>query len=139
MGEESELTAEQVLAVPVGPGDKTKLGEAQTVLRDMLSDGPLAWSDVQKEAQKAGITESTLKRAKTVLGVKPKRRVSAVGWIWTLPNGRSSSPADDLLRENATPASAKTDEKSTKRIIPPEEDHPTGTRDDDPLRERDPW
>jgi hypothetical protein len=94
---------------------------------------------VQKEVQRAGVTESTLKRAKTVLGVKTKKASFGGGWIWTLPNGRSSSPDDDLLRENAISVNEKSDEKSTKRIIVPEEDHPNRTRDDDPLGERDPW
>jgi DNA repair protein RadA/Sms len=138
-GEESPLTAEQVLAVPVEPGEKNKLSEAQKVLQDLLSNGPVSSVEAEKEAKKAGVTPSTLKRARSSLGITAKKASFAGGWIWSMPNGRSSCRDDDLVRENVIDASGKSDEKSTKRIILPEEDHPNRIRDDDPLRDRDPW
>ena len=94
-GEESTLTAEQVLAVPVEAGERNKLDEAKGFLQDILSGGPVASSEVEKEAKGAGIAPATLKRAKTILAVRAKKASFGGGWIWTLLDRRSSSNHED--------------------------------------------
>jgi archaellum biogenesis ATPase FlaH len=94
-GEETTLTAEQILAVPVEAEERSKLEEAKSFLQDVLSGGPVASSEVEKEAKAAGITSATLKRAKTVWGVKAKKASFGGGWIWDLPDRRSSSKIED--------------------------------------------
>jgi len=94
-GEETTLTAEQILAVPIEAEERSKLEEAKGFLRDILSRGPVASSESEKEAKVAGIAPATLKRAKTVLGVKSKKASFGGGWIWDLPDRRSSSKIED--------------------------------------------
>ncbi len=94
-GEESPLTAEQVLAVPVDAGERSKLDEAKGFLKDVLSDGPMGSIEIEKDAKKAGVATATLKRAKTALGVTAKKASFGGGWIWTLLDRRSSSKPED--------------------------------------------
>jgi AAA domain len=94
-GEETSITAEQVLAVPIEGDERSKVEEAKSFLEDTLSNGPVASSEVEKEAKGAGITQTTLRRAKTALGVKPKKASFGGGWIWSLPDRRCSSDPED--------------------------------------------
>ena len=58
---------------------------------DLLADGPLPASQVKEEAEGADISESTLKRAKKVVGVITYReneageKRGAGRWMWKLP------------------------------------------------------
>ncbi len=61
--------------------------EAVDWLRMVLSDGPTAAKDVFQRAEADGIATSTLKRAKSQLGVKSCKQGagSDVTWYWKLP------------------------------------------------------
>ena len=52
-GEETTLTAEQVLAVPVEAGERTRLEHAKNFLEDLLSNGPVAAPPRLRRMQKA--------------------------------------------------------------------------------------
>jgi hypothetical protein len=81
--------------VPIEGDERSKVEEAKNFLEDVLSNGPVASSEVEKEAKGAGIAPATLKRAKTALGVKPRKASFGGGWIWSLPDRRCSSNAED--------------------------------------------
>jgi hypothetical protein len=89
------LTAEQILAVPIEAEERSKLDEAKEFLTDILRSGPVTSPEVEKEAKGAGIVPATLKRAKGVLGVKARKASFGGGWIWDLPDRRSSSNPED--------------------------------------------
>jgi hypothetical protein len=114
-GEESALTAEQVLAVPADISERSKLDEAKVFLQDVLSDGPIASAEVEKDAKGAGIASATLKRARAALGIKPTKASFGGGWLWSRPARRSSPNIeeahvksmsafgkDELLRDSET-------------------------------------
>jgi hypothetical protein len=94
-GEETSITAEQVLAVTIEGDERSKLEEAKDFLEDVLNNGPVPSSEVEKEAKGAGIAQTTLRRAKTALGVKPKKASFGGGWLWSLPDRRCSSNPED--------------------------------------------
>jgi hypothetical protein len=98
-GEETSLTAEQVLAVPAEPAERTKLGEAKDFLLDMLADGPKFQKHVEKEAKANGITVATLRRAKGALGIKP-RKLDMGPWLWELPAHMLKDAGDALIKHN---------------------------------------
>lgn len=77
----------------------TALTEAQTFLRSLLADGPRQATAVQKEAEAAGLSEATLRRAKEALGIKPKRQTE--GWYWSLPAVHSGDEWDRPLDGDA--------------------------------------
>jgi putative DNA primase/helicase len=68
-----ELTAEHLLRAPARQRQSEALDEAQAFLEEMLSSGPCPSREVEAEAKKRGISESTLKRARETLGVDSKR------------------------------------------------------------------
>jgi hypothetical protein len=67
------------------------LREAEDFLMSLLSDGPVPKAIVEEEAKAANISNGTLRRAKTSLGVDPARENQVGGergagrWVWKLP------------------------------------------------------
>lgn len=65
------------------------LEEAMNYLDEFLKDGAKYATEIQDYFKGAGISKSTLDRAKVALGIKPKR-VGGIGsegaWSWELPN-----------------------------------------------------
>jgi hypothetical protein len=64
--------------------DKSELDEAREFLRDELSDGPMWAKQVKQDARDAGISDATLRRAKTALRIKSEK-IGVEGWQWALP------------------------------------------------------
>lgn len=55
-------------------------------LRDFLSNGPVANTDVTSAARKAGISDKQLRTAGSRLKIERKKGSFAGGWIWQLPS-----------------------------------------------------
>ena len=87
-------TADEVLAGMVeATSGGSSLAEAESFLRDLLADGPLAAKKIEAEAENAGLSWRTVRRAQQALGIRAERRAEAgdgLGpagrWYWTLPN-----------------------------------------------------
>ena len=105
-GSDRELSADDVLA---DAESRSATEEASEWLRVQLADGPLAASEVKQRAERDGIANRTLRRAKTRAGVvsEQARRDDVIrGWVWKLevpinPDGHlghlgSSRPPRDL-------------------------------------------
>lgn len=84
----SEHTADALVASPKDDGeDKSGVDEAKEVLRHLLEKGRQRADETKKEAARAGVSAITLKRAKSILGVRSVRegfQKDAV-WYWELP------------------------------------------------------
>ena len=78
------VEAMQAAAETKSPAAKDK---AMTFLRDMLAKGPVLTTEIMEAAKANGISQTTLNRAKTDLGVRAdKDRTKADGkWTWELP------------------------------------------------------
>lgn len=63
--------------------------EAEELLRDLLSDGPARVADAKKLLADAGISNSTIQRAKQRLRIRSVRerdeQGKTIGWMWQLP------------------------------------------------------
>ena len=87
---ESELSAGDLLQTSNGAEAEART-EAEYFLSSLLADGPVPAATILEEAKAAGITESTLRRAKKNLGITPKRENNPHGhrgegrWVWELP------------------------------------------------------
>ncbi|MDD3531025.1 MAG: AAA family ATPase [Candidatus Pacebacteria bacterium] len=92
------ITADEALGRSDSDEEKTKIEWAIQVLEVVLADGPVAATEVNREARQAGISQSTLHRAKDKLGVKPKKASFKDGWVWSLPNREGVQ-----ISEDATP------------------------------------
>lgn len=84
--EETELTADELLAgiSPSGGRPDVKTQEAMTFIRELLSDGEEhEAAECEAKLRDAGISSSTAKRAKRMLGVVSSKPHFA--WFWQLP------------------------------------------------------
>jgi hypothetical protein len=84
---ESPHTAESLLAAPRDDEERDAVREAVEVLRAVLGNGRLSATEVKSQARKAGVSERTLTRAKSMLGIRA--RLVGFGrdgkWYWSLP------------------------------------------------------
>lgn len=87
---ETDITASDLLKAEEDEETKTAVEEAKEFLKEILSSGAVASSEIKKDARKAGISEITLNRAKRKLGIKTKflknEKGKIVNWIWELPD-----------------------------------------------------
>ena len=97
-GHDAQIAPDDVIA---DQQTRTARDEAVEWLQTLLENGPVAAKDAQRQAREVGISDSTLKRAKTKLHVasepiRDDKRVS--GWTWQLPSSTSytSDPLDFL-------------------------------------------
>lgn len=134
-GDESPLTAEMLLAIPIEGAERNKLNEAKTFLEEVLANGAVGRDVIEREARGAGIPPATLNRAKTALGIKPRKVSFESGWIWELPDRRCSSIGVITLGRNDPLEDEKNSTKSPKVIIDAEGDQAVGVRGVDHLRE----
>jgi hypothetical protein len=82
--EVAELTARSAhLPIPA----ISKLDEAKAFVFEALKDGPVVGNEVIATAKEAGISQGTLARARTELGVKAKKESGGSGRsVWSLPD-----------------------------------------------------
>lgn len=103
-GDAVEGAARDLLAVAEtvnDSGDGRALGEAKQFLSDFLSDGPQPVRVIRSEANDAGHSWATLRRAKTDLGVIPKKTGVKEGWEWSLPP-RCSNKAEGAYQNSVS-------------------------------------
>lgn len=82
----SDQTASSLLT-SIDPDEKSQLAEAVEFLRDLLLDGEVKSTEVQARSKAAGVSFTTLKRAKIKLKVKAERRgmITDAHWVWVMP------------------------------------------------------
>ena len=93
---------EVVAALSGGDGGKTLKAEAVEFLEDALAGGPMAVSEVQAAARKAGITSKSLRSAREALRIKPEKLGMDQGWVWRLP--KMPSTPEDARQNERTPS-----------------------------------
>ena len=83
----SRHTAADLVRQRVDEDEAPALAEAVRVLKEILSDGPLAAGNVKRMAATAGVAERTLHRARHALGVTARRHGFGQGavYVWSMP------------------------------------------------------
>jgi len=77
-------------------GGRTERDDAADWLRAILADGPRPAREVEREADEAGISRATLRRAKAAIGVQSRKPDFDGSWKWTLPI-QDAHPAPKVL------------------------------------------
>lgn len=116
----SPHTADALLAC-ANDQDKGALEEAEEILTDILSDGPVAVEDATKQARAAGIADRTLRRAKVSLNVI-SRKLGGPGtpWVWELPkmaNPEGGSNTSNLGHLTGNEQNHSSELESTPEIL----------------------
>lgn len=88
-GESIHGTARELLA-EAEQRDDDHGSDAASFLRDLLAYGPCAAKDVYREAESAGYSRDTMKRAKSRIGVEAVKQGMQGGWVWRLSNAEGS-------------------------------------------------
>jgi transcriptional accessory protein Tex/SPT6 len=92
----SDLTAADLNAREVAHGNNTEeaqtaLDHAREFLREVLTNGPVLVEEIYADAKKAGVSQATLRRAKTKEKIRARREDPSAlksPWIWEwLPAG----------------------------------------------------
>lgn len=106
----SDLTAGRILASQGNEEDRSARSSAEDFLREALSAGPRPSKEIQKEAREAGISSTTLSRAKQALRVKAQKEgrpgEKDQRWVLALPeiaegyHEDHQGEKDDNLRTN---------------------------------------
>ena len=79
-------TAETLIGRDRDDDRATALDEAVIFLRDLLADGAVLSTSVQRSAKEAGIAWDTVRRAQRKLKITPEKAKTQDGkWVWTLP------------------------------------------------------
>jgi AAA domain len=102
----SKHTASDLVRARVDEDEAPALAEAARVLKEILSDGPLAAGNVKKLAAQAGVAERTLQRARQALGVTTRRQGFGQGahYVWSMPADRPEAMAHGTHGEHAMDA-----------------------------------
>ena len=123
------VTADDLVRPPAGPAATPAQDDAVDFLTAALASGPRLALELYAEAKDAGISETTLKRAKARLGIEAERRGGAGGsgaWYW-LP--LQAKGAKDSIPD---PLSASSGD-GTAGIAPEEVETPKGVTTATPL------
>lgn len=112
----STVAAEDLTAAPEGRAEKTERGEAREAVRSLLAEGPVLAAELLKATRDAGVSDTTVKRARSDLGVRAVRRKDpntgrVLGWELSLPAAETTGsppegqpPSDPLDPLDATRA-----------------------------------
>ena len=94
--EHVEVTATEAMEAEAGGKSRAVAKDnAEAFLRELLADGPVAKRDIEEAADANGISERTLRRAQTDLGIVAKKSGLKSGWNWQLPD----EPARKVSRD----------------------------------------
>jgi putative DNA primase/helicase len=89
--EHVSITANEALAADAGGADARPCEEAQGFLKDLLADGAVPAKQVRADADAAGLSWTTVKRAKARLGITPRKAGMDGGGVWELPKGTNGA------------------------------------------------
>jgi putative DNA primase/helicase len=92
-GEAVEGAARELLATADATGDDGEggtLADAKRFLADLLHDGPLPTKAIKADADGAGYSWATIRRAQKALGIEPVKEGMKAGWVWRMPGQKAT-------------------------------------------------
>ena len=136
-GDAVEGAARELLATADATGDDGEggtLADAKRFLAELLENGPLAVNAIKADANGAGYSWATIRRAQKSLGIVPKKEGGRFGsskqqWLWQLPVESNHGESLKMLK-NVEDAQQK--KVSTFRQIERLQAEPSGKPDYDP-------
>jgi hypothetical protein len=88
------MTADEVMAA-LDPEEASALHEAKDWLREILKDGPVSSTEIQRQAKALGISTATLRRAQKSLRIQARKRPGLKGgWDWVMEDAQDAHVQD---------------------------------------------
>lgn len=85
----SNADATELLAPPIpNRNERNQTTYAENFLLEILADGPLSTNEILKTAEKSGLSQRTIERAKSKLGIKSFRENTSWKWILNSPTAQ---------------------------------------------------
>jgi hypothetical protein len=85
------ITASDAMRPPIHDEERSELDDAKNFLEGLLADGPVSSKQIRADAEGAGHSWITIRRAQAALGVMPFKVGMKEGWSWRLD---TSSPPE---------------------------------------------
>jgi len=104
-GDAVEGAARELLATADATGDDGEGGtmnDAKQFLVDLLKDGPLPTKTIRADADGAGYSWATVRRAQKALGIEAHKEGMKGGWQWAISRRCSENPEDAQQKEVST-------------------------------------
>ena len=95
------MTADEAMAPAADPEERSELDEAKKFLRGLLADGPISSRQVRSDADGAGYSWATIRRAQKAEGIEAIKDGMKGPWVWNLPPKALKSP-EDAHRNNVS-------------------------------------
>ena len=115
-GEAVEGAARELLATADATGDDGEggtLADAKRFLADLLHDGPLPTKTIKADADGAGYSWATIRRAQKGLGIEPVKEGMKAGWVWRMPGQEAARAILENAKMLKNPEDAQQKEVST--------------------------
>jgi putative DNA primase/helicase len=106
-----EGTARELLAEPEMDNRREAPAreEAEEWLRELLEPGPVATDEIRAESKAAGLTWSTVRRAKDAIGARSRKTgFEDSRWFWALPDPRLVEDAHEGAHTTLHPVDVST-------------------------------
>jgi putative DNA primase/helicase len=127
-GDAVEGAARELLATAEATGDDGEggaLADAKRFLADLLADGPLPTKAIKADADGAGHSWATIRRAQKALGIEPLKEGGRFGegpqqWVWRMPGAEDAHGEhlqDESLKLLKNTEDAQQSEVSTFREV----------------------
>jgi putative DNA primase/helicase len=104
-GDALEGEARELLATADATGDDGEggsLNDAKEFLSGLLANGPLPSKIIKGDADGAGYSWATIRRAKKALGIETSKAGMKGGWEWAIARRCSTNPEDAQQKEVST-------------------------------------
>lgn len=84
-----------------GPNPEARKAAAEWLI-ELLRDGPVLVNEVERQAKEAGMSWATIRRAKDLLGIVPRKQTFSGGWRWDLPTSEAAQVDPDPARSRSS-------------------------------------
>lgn len=111
-----EGAARDLLAAADSTGEDAEggtLGDAKRFLADLLANGPMPTKNIKADADGAGYSWATIRRAQKALGIEAVKDGMKGGWIWRMPGQEIAAGAIESPKVFKNYEGAQQKERST--------------------------
>ena len=88
------ITADEIMSPQGDPEELSALDDAKEFLSTLLADGPVSSKQIRVDAEGAGHSWPTIRRAQKALGIEAHKDGMKGPWLWCLPPKMPNKPED---------------------------------------------